>query len=223
MLMPLAMAAMLRTIDISPVYDEFREEFRMGDWVLPCSSRVVIQIVSLAVLSFPLYEQPRGMAQSPAPATDSSQTGRAMEHAKPRLPAGPLKITFGDKFAEWTPASLASLPHKTLTLYNEHVKANQTYSGVALMDLLTRLDVPAKPHGKDFRLYLVADGSDGYQVVYSVSEVNPDVHDGTVMVADSMDGKPITDNGPLQLVAAGEKRPARWVRNLVAIRVLTAE
>jgi hypothetical protein len=27
---------------------------------------------------------------------------------------------------------------------------------------------------------------------------------------------------PFQWVAAGEKRPERWVRNLVAIRVLTA-
>jgi hypothetical protein len=49
------------------------------------------------------------------------------------------------------------------------------------------------------------------------------VHDGTVLVADSEDGKPIADDGPLKLVATGEKRPARWVRNLVAIRVLTAE
>jgi hypothetical protein len=43
------------------------------------------------------------------------------------------------------------------------------------------------------------------------------------MVADTLDGKPLADNGPLQLVATGEKRPARWVRNLAAVRVLTAE
>jgi len=44
-----------------------------------------------------------------------------------------------------------------------------------------------------------------------------------VLVADAMDGKPLGQNGPVQLVAAGEKRPARWVRNLVAIRVQPAE
>jgi hypothetical protein len=147
-----------------------------------------------------------------------------MDHgSKPALPSGPLKITFGDKSAQWTPATLAALPHNTLTLYNEHTKTTQTYSGVPLIDLLKPLGVPDKPHGRDFRLYLVAEGSDQYRVVYSVSEVTPDVHDATVMVADSMDGKPIQDNGPLQLVATGEKRPARWVRNLVAIRVLTAD
>lgn len=146
-----------------------------------------------------------------------------MDSDKPVLPAGPLKITFGDKSSEWTVAALAALPHKTLTLFNEHAKVNQTFSGVELIELLKPLGVPEKPHGKEFRLYLVAEGSDGYQVVYSVGEVTPDVHDATVLVADSLDGKPIAASGPLQLVATGEKRPARWVRNLVAIRVSTAE
>ena len=147
----------------------------------------------------------------------------SMDAGKLPVPAGPLKITFGDKSAEWTPATLAALPHKTLTVFNEHAKVNQTYSGVELIELLKPLGVPEKPHGKEFRLYLVAEGSDGYQVVYSVGEVTPDVHDATVMVADTLDGKPIAASGPLQLVATGEKRPARWVRNLVAIRVSTAE
>jgi hypothetical protein len=60
-------------------------------------------------------------------------------------------------------------------------------------------------------------------VVYSVGEVTPDVHDATILVADAMDGKALAGTGPVQLVATGEKRPARWVRNLVAIRVKTAE
>jgi hypothetical protein len=141
----------------------------------------------------------------------------------PAGPAGPVKITYGDKSAEWTPATLAPLPHITITVYNEHIKANQTYSGVPLASLLTPLGVPGKPHGKDFKIYLVAEGSDGYQVVYSLGEVLPDVHDGTVLVADAVDGKPLGNTGPVQLVATGEKRPARWVRNLSAIRVMTAE
>jgi Oxidoreductase molybdopterin binding domain len=137
---------------------------------------------------------------------------------------GPLKISFGKKSASWTPATLAALPHKTITVYNEHAKVNQTYSGVPLIELLKPLGVPEKPKGKEFRLYLEAEGSDGYEVVYSVAEVTPDVHDATVMVADAMDGKPLApDSGPLQLVASGEKRPARWVRGLVAIRVLDAK
>ena len=159
------------------------------------------------------------------PMEKGKDKGMEMDHAmaKPSVPAGPLKIAFGDKSAQWTPAALAALPHKTVAVYNVHVKACQTYTGVPLIDLLTPLGVPGKPHGKDLRLYLAAEGSDGYMAVYSVAEVNPDVHNATVIVADSLDGKPLADSGPLQLVATGEKRPARWVRNLVAIRVLAVE
>lgn len=150
-----------------------------------------------------------------------SQTGKIT--AQVPAPVGPLKIAFGEKQAEWTPAKLAALPHKTITVYNVHIKANQTFAGVPLIDLLTPLGVPAKPHGKDLELYLVAEGSDGYKAVYSLAEVNPDLNDSTVMVADTLDGSPLTGSGPLQLVTTGDKRPARWVRNLVAVRVLTAQ
>lgn len=156
-----------------------------------------------------------------APQPDTSRIQQEMAVAHPA--AGPLRITFGKKSGEWTPATLASLPHKTITVFNEHAKANQTYSGVPLFDMLKLLGVPDKPHGKDLRLYLVAEGSDGYGAVYSVAEVNPDVHDGTVIVADAIDGKAIGDEGPLKLVATGEKHPARWVRNLVAVKVMTAQ
>lgn len=44
--------------------------------------------------------------------------------------AGPLTITFGDKSAEWTAEKLAALPHSTFTVWNEHARAKQSYSGV---------------------------------------------------------------------------------------------
>ncbi len=146
-----------------------------------------------------------------------------MTEAKPTIPAGPLKITYNGKSEKWTPATLAALPHSTMTVFNAHAKANQTYSGVPLVTLLKRVGVPESPHGKDFRLYIVATGSDGYEVVYSLGEVAPEIHDGTTLVADTADGKPLGDSGPLQLVTTGEKHPARWVRNLASIRVLSIE
>jgi hypothetical protein len=141
----------------------------------------------------------------------------------PPLVAGAMRITYAGKLSDWTLAALAALPHKSITVYNEHAKANQTYSGVPLIDLLTKLGVAGQPKGKDLAVYVEAIGTDGYKVVYSAGEINPDVHDGTVLVADSQDGKPIDADGPLKLVAAGEKRPARWVRNLIGVRVLSAE
>jgi hypothetical protein len=156
------------------------------------------------------------------PAHDMGQNGD-MHARKPAPPAGSLVITFGGKSATWSAATLASLAHTSISVYNEHTKANETYAGVPLIDLLVKLGAPDKPRGKQFQIYLVAVGSDGYEVVYSLGEVTPDVHDATVIVADSENGQPIAEDGPLKLVATGEKRPARWVRNLVAIRVLTAE
>jgi len=137
--------------------------------------------------------------------------------------ANKLKITYGEKSAEYTTQDLALLEHQAIDVVNGHTKAKEHYAGVRLSTLLTRLGVPDKPHGKDFRLYIVAEGADGYQVVYSLGEVSPDVHDGTVIVADSLGNEDLTETGPFQLVATGETRPARWVRNLVSIRVLTAQ
>ena len=119
----------------------------------------------------------------------------------PPLAAGAMRITYNGKLSDWTLAALAAVPHKTITVYNEHTKANETYSGVPLIDLVTKLGVASQPHGKDLAIYLEAIGTDGYKAVYSVGEVNPDVHDGTVLVADSEDGKPIGADGPLKLVA----------------------
>ena len=67
-------------------------------------------------------------------------------------PAETLKITFGDKSATLTVATLAGLPHVTVTVYNQHTKANETYSGVPLIALLAPLGVSEHPHGKDLRL-----------------------------------------------------------------------
>ncbi len=143
--------------------------------------------------------------------------------AQVKAPPEPLKITFGDKSATWTVAALAGLPHVTVTVHNEHTKADETYSGVPLIALLAPLGVSEKPRGKDLRLYVVAEGSDMYEVVYAIGEVTPDVSASTVMVADTENGKALASDGPLKLIATGEKRPARWVRNLVAIKVMAAE
>jgi hypothetical protein len=148
----------------------------------------------------------------------------AHEMSTPAVPAGPLKIVFGDKSAEWTPATLAALPHQTVTVINGHTKASLTYSGVPLIELLKQLGVPAKPMGPQLRLYLVAQGSDGYEAVYSLAEVTPELHNATVIVADTLAGNPLlADKGPLQLVTTGDKALSRCVRNLVAIRVLSVE
>ena len=97
----------------------------------------------------------------------------------------------------------------------QRTQAQETYSGVPLMALLVELGVPQKLKGKDFRLYVVAEGRDGNKVVYSLGEISPDIHDGSVLLVDSVDGKPLADNsGPIELICSGERRPARWVQGV---------
>ena len=159
-------------------------------------------------------------AQMPGGQMPMGQTAQPSAQAQA---AGPLRITYGAKSAEWTVEKLAALPHISVTVYNEHAKAKQTYSGVRLNDLLTPLGVPAQPGNKELLISVVGEGSDGYRVLYSLGEVSPSVSGIPVIVADAMDGQPLKQNGPFQLVTSGDVRPARWIRNLVAIHVTAPE
>jgi hypothetical protein len=168
--------------------------------------------------SGPLSDRPMGHPLPPDTSVTRIQADLARDGA-----VTPLKISFGRKSAEWTATKLAPLPHESIKTTDESGQAQQTYSGVPLMALLVELGVPQKLKGKDFRLYVVAEGRDGNKVVYSLGEVSPDVHDGSVLLADSVDGKPLADNGPIELVCSGEHGPARWVRGVVSIRVQAAD
>jgi hypothetical protein len=160
-----------------------------------------------------------------APAQQDSMPMHAGTAAAPAN-AGVLTITAGPNEREvYTPATLRVLPHVTVTLFDPHTNANETYSGVRLIDLLAKLSVP---HGATLRSkaladYVVATGADGYKSVIALGEIDPDFHPGQVLVCDAMDGKPLGAAGPYRLVVSEDKRPARSVRNLVSLEVKTAE
>lgn len=141
-------------------------------------------------------------------------------------PAGALKVVAQSQTQTLSTSDLQPFPHRTVTVHNPHSNADETYSGVPLMDLLAKEGVP---HGHDLRgkalaQYVVATGSDGYKAVLALAEVDPDFHPGEVLVADQMDGKPLdAKTGPLRLVVTEDKRPARSVHNLVSIEVKQAE
>jgi hypothetical protein len=70
--------------------------------------------------------------------------------------------------------------------------------------------------------YVVAEASDGYRVIFSIGEIDPDVHDSEIIVADSINGAVAmgANLGPLRLVVPHDKRPARWVRMLQSLTVV---
>ena len=72
--------------------------------------------------------------------------------------------------------------------------------------------------------YVVAEGEDGYRVVFALAELDSGFVDSQVIVADTMDGAPISPKlGPLRLVAPLEKRPARCVRMLKSVTVVSPQ
>ena len=112
-----------------------------------------------------------------------------------------------------------------MTIHNSHTNADETYSGVRLSDLLAKIGAPlgGELRGKALANYIVATGSDGYKAVLALGEVDPSFHPGEVLVADTMDGKPLdAHSGPFKLVVSEDKRPARSVRNLVSIELKEA-
>jgi hypothetical protein len=121
-------------------------------------------------------------------------------------------------------ADLKSRARMSVTVHNEHTKADETYTGVRLSDILEKLGAPL---GKELRgvamsTVVVARGSDGYEAVLTLAEVDPSFHPGEVLVADTMNGQPLdAKSGPFKLVVSEDKRPARSVHNLVAIELTT--
>jgi hypothetical protein len=123
-------------------------------------------------------------------------------------------------------ADLKAIPQTTVTVHNEHTKADETYSGVRVADLLAKMGAPLGPklRGAALGAYLVATGSDGYVAVVALAEADPTFHSGEVIVAVSMNGQPLDEHsGPFKLVVTEDKRPARWVRNLVSLELKSAK
>lgn len=123
-------------------------------------------------------------------------------------------------------SDLRAMPHVTVTFHNTHTSTDETYSGVRLADILAKFGAPLGDdlRGRALANYVVATGSDGYQAVLALGEVDPSFHPGEVIVADAMDGKPLdAHSGPLKLVVTEDKRPARSVRNLISIELRSAQ
>jgi hypothetical protein len=62
---------------------------------------------------------------------------------------------------------------------------------------------------------------DGYRVVFALPEIDPDMTDKVVLVADRKNGKPLAGGeGPFRVIVPDDKRPARWVKQVSKISVL---
>ena len=83
------------------------------------------------------------------------------------------------------------------------------------------------PQGEKFRgaalaLVVRVRAADGYVVVFSLAEFDPAFREQTILLADHMDGAPLPATaGPLRLVCPGDKRPARSIRQVLSMEVIS--
>lgn len=101
--------------------------------------------------------------------------------------------------------------------------AEHVYTGVPLVEILRAADVTLgkELRGENLTKSLLLGAADGYEVVYALAEVDPEFTDKVVLLAFAVDGKPLPNGeGPFRIVAPGDKRPARWIRELSSIKVL---
>jgi hypothetical protein len=115
-----------------------------------------------------------------------------------------------------TQRTVKTLDHETTT----------TFEGVLLADVLAKVDLPTgeKFHSTAASYYMLAEAKDGYRAVFAWAELDLTIVDKFVYVVTKRDGKPLSDrDGPFQLVAPGEKKNARWVRQVTALKIRQAK
>jgi hypothetical protein len=127
--------------------------------------------------------------------------------------ASPLSLTADD---------LAKMPRETASV--PAADGNKiVYEGVTLLAVLQKAGAPfgKQLRGKVLSTYVLAKAMDGYQVIFTLGELDPDFGNETILLADKRDGKPLGDKqGPFRLVCPNDHEGARSVRMLTSLEVV---
>jgi len=125
----------------------------------------------------------------------------------------PLKLTVED---------LLNLKQTEIKAKDREAKEH-IYKGVRLIDILDSAGVTLgkELRGENLAKYILIKAVDGYEVIFSLPEVDPEFTGQTIILAYQVDGNPLPKGeGPFRIVAPNDKRPARWIRELTTIKVV---
>ncbi|MEQ1870900.1 MAG: molybdopterin-dependent oxidoreductase [Vicinamibacterales bacterium] len=120
-----------------------------------------------------------------------------------------------------TPEQLKAFPRTKVEVKEDG--RTLVYEGVLVGEILKRAGVPlgTELRGNAIASYVVASATDGYQVVFSLAELDPGFTSNDIIVADTIDGKPLfAYQGPLRIVAPKDARAARSIRMLQRLEVV---
>jgi DMSO/TMAO reductase YedYZ molybdopterin-dependent catalytic subunit len=149
------------------------------------------------------------------------------QSAPSSVPAGEARLSINgnvERPLQLTPADLVKLSRHTERV-KDHDGVDASFSGVALVEILRLAGVALgeQLRGKALTTYLLVKAADGYQVVFALPELDSGFTDRVIFLADQRDGKPLSaKEGPLRIIVPGEKRHARWVRQVTDLTVVHA-
>lgn len=121
-------------------------------------------------------------------------------------------------------AQIANLPHVTVEARDHDVPAR--FEGVPVSALLTTAGIQLGDTMRGPRMteVILVEAADGYKVVFAVAEFDPAFAAREIILADKRDGKTLdAKEGPFRIVAPGDKRPARWIRQVTALKVIAVK
>src|SRR5215472_2623861 len=120
-----------------------------------------------------------------------------------------------------TAEDLAKMPRASVKTSSDGM--DTVYEGVWLYEILKRAGVPqgGELRGKALAGYVLAEAKDGYQVVFSLGELDPAFVDNEILLADTANGTPLFGTqGRFRLVVPKDKPGARSVRMLTKLEVV---
>lgn len=123
-----------------------------------------------------------------------------------------------------TRQDLDKLPHVEATVSSHNVQG--TYRGVPLGALLELVGRPVGEalRGKALSEVVSVEAADGYRVVFALAEVDSGFTNKRIFLADTKNGARMdASEGPFRIIVPDEKRPARWARQVVRIRLVGVE
>lgn len=132
-----------------------------------------------------------------------------------------LVVAGGQMPLELSASDVARMPHSSTKLEIDGTVAE--YQGPLLYDVL-RLAGVGFGHamrGKNMAAYILVTASDGYQVVFSLPEIDPAFGGQPVLLADKRNGVSLPAKElPYRLIAPNDKVRARSVRGVVRIELV---
>lgn len=134
-----------------------------------------------------------------------------------------LQVEVGGVTRPITETELKAMPQDTVR-GRAHGGPEEVFVGPTLARVLAAAGAPVDSlRGRALAQYVVVEARDGYRVVFAVAELSAALSPQRVILAHTVDGRPLAaEQAPFRVIAEGELRPARWARQVTALRLKAA-